>query len=42
MLEDFEYRFFSDDAALKFMEENFSDTEILDVYQDPRMKAVMK
>jgi len=39
---DFEYRFFSDDAALKFMEEHYPETEILEVYQDPKMKAVMK
>jgi len=39
---DFDYRFFTDDSALDFMMENFPDTELLEIYINPKVKTVMK
>jgi len=39
---DFEYRFFTDESALDFIMENFPETELLELYLNPKIKTVMK
>lgn len=38
----FEYTFYDDAAALDFVAKHFPDSDLLAVYQDPRLKIVMK
>lgn len=38
----FEYTYYDDAAALDFVAKHFPDSDLLAVYQDPRLKVVMK